>query len=190
MKKWILAFSILFLAACGDKGQDNKGADNNTANVSNASTPLDSNCLQNNAYCDNTIYNQQQNWMAYPNSNYQSYQGNYTFCACPSGYMPAYNGTIGLGCVRKTRAPQTYYQWQFKWRSNQSGFRYDYNYSSSRRRSTRSHTQQNRNCYANIAQSCFIGQANGCQSGGQCQSTGTGSLGVCVTPGYHDQSRR
>ncbi len=195
MKKWVLLLSVLCLTACGNKGGDDNN-NNNSTPPNTATTPLDSSCLQGGAYCDNTVYNQN-GWVAYPNSNYQNYQGYYNFCACPAGYMPAYNGSIGLGCVRTRYVPQTYFQWQFEWQSGNGGRRYhsvsgsvNYGYAygngnganHGQQSNTRPQSSQGSNCFQNVAQSCFVGQTNNnCYNGGICQATGAGNLGVCTS---------
>lgn len=198
MKKWILLLSVLCITACGNKGGDNNNSGPAPTTPPNtATTPLDSSCLQGGAYCDNTVYNQS-GWRAYPDSNYQNYQGYYNFCACPAGYIPAYNGSIGLGCVRTRYVPRTYFQWQFEWQSRGSGRRYhstrstinsNYSYAYSngngadlgQQSNTRPPSFKSRNCFQNVAQSCFVDQPNNCYTGGICQATGAGNLGICTS---------
>jgi hypothetical protein len=111
MKKLLFVLVTLVLAACGDSG----GGGGTTAQ-----TPLELQCINGQANCNNSGYNQYPGWSSYPYQNggynYVNYFSQNGFCNCPAGTMPAYNGTMGLGCVRNTYVNAyagAYFYWNF-----------------------------------------------------------------------------
>ncbi|MNL10634.1 hypothetical protein D3C87_1314410 [compost metagenome] len=111
MKKLLFVLVSLILAACGDDG----GGGGTTAK-----TPLELQCINGQANCNNSGYNQYPGWSSYPYQNggynYVNYFAQNGFCNCPYGTMPAYNGTMGLGCVRNTYVNMyagAYFYWNF-----------------------------------------------------------------------------
>lgn len=186
MKRLFIVACILmplYFAACGDK----KNSDNTVATV-----PPPTNCIDGSTYCNSNQYNGYNGFSAYPNNPYfyntayawnsyygtgGGYYGN--FCNCPTGSRPVYNGQFGMGCV-SVNAFQPYAHGAMYWGwgggnsqwvnlqqiSNTQGY------------------PANNGCYQNIAQSCFVDQANSCGVGATCQATGGGSrIGICVTAG-------
>lgn len=181
MKRLVFLVFALFLAAC--QGNDNGNGGVTTTQVS---TPLNTNCLNGTAYCNNTIYSQYQGWMAYPglaNSayDYTAYFNQYGFCNCPGGYMPTYNGTYGLGCVNaQLLQPYSGYFLYWQW-----------GYSSSPAPQTTINFPQFSNipggsnssqCSRTLTQSCLLDQGNTCGTGATCRQVLQGSnLGVCMS---------
>jgi len=111
MKKLLLVLVTLVLAACGDDG----GGGGTTA-----VSPLELQCINGQTNCNNAGYNQYPGWSSYPYQNggynYVNYFAQNGFCNCPIGTVPAYNGTMGLGCVRNTYINAyagAYFYWNF-----------------------------------------------------------------------------
>ncbi len=200
MKNWtFILSSLFFLAACGGGGG---GGNNNTAANSGtvATTGLTTSCLTGTVNCNNGVYGQysQYGWQTYPGNPYlvqggiQSYfyQNSYRFCECPVGTQPAYNGSLGLGCVQTSMVPQAAFQWNLGVNLSWS-FRRGFRGGSTHRRIHRDQATGFRggeNCYSGLAQSCYINQPGSCVNGGSCLATSAGSpLGLCANPqqGYN-----
>lgn len=195
MKKYLLFFTAVFalpvfLIACGNS----KSGTNQYA-----SSPTNTACLYGVASCDNSVYNQYGNYgfQAYPgqqtivmnpnNANrYDIYNNSYynngstaTFCSCPVGSRPVFNGSIGLGCV-SFNVINPYVQRAYYWGDGQAV--------------TSSNSLINWNqisniqggysasgCYSNLAWSCFVDAQNSCFTGSYCQQLHNDSrLGLCV----------
>lgn len=195
MKSWLWLTSAaligIFLIACGNKKQNSDQF---------ATSPTDTTCLYGYGSCDNTYYNQyaQYGFSAYPgsqtinmnpqsanrydvynnyNSNNQGQNGNITtFCSCPVGTRPVYNGSIGLGCVNTVyMAP--YQTKAYYWGSKSS----NYDWVNWDQYSNINSASGPNGCYNNLAWACFIDLANSCFDGQTCQTLVNNSrLGICV----------
>src|SRR5690606_34847606 len=107
------------VAAC--QNDSGGGNNSNTTTTTLATTPLTTNCLNGSTYCNNSLYGNNNGWMAYPGMynyayNYTNYFNRYGFNNCPYGYMATYNNSYGLGCVnqqlvRPYSGFYTYWQW-------------------------------------------------------------------------------
>lgn len=180
LMKLVVIVGFIMSSACDKK--DDGG--------SKATTPLNNTCL--NQACDGTVYNQQ-GWLPYPTSyaqyggyySYynQYYYGNYSynyygqFCDCPTGYLPVYSSSNGLGCVQNTYiqpfwniALYVSYQTNNNWTnvpimsSVQSPA-----------------TASSKNCYNSVLNSCIVDSPNSCGNGYACQATsGASRIGICV----------
>ncbi|GEM_PF-6354001 len=177
MKRVVFFIFAFVVAACGSKDEGG----NKTA-----VSPLELSCINGTASCNNSYYNNYQNygWMAYPGFqygyNYATYFNQYGLCNCPSNYMPVYNGMWGLGCVRTDIVqPFSYYFWTFgpySYPANEYPTNWP-QYSNVGGGANPSTTS----CTRTLAQSCFINQANSCGIGATCrQTTGGSVLGICV----------
>lgn len=190
MKNWLIICSAFLLPilmiACGSS---KSGSDQQTY----ASAPTSLNCLNGTAVCDNNAYANYYGFQAYPNaqtvttntttanrydiSNIYAYSnGNVaSYCSCPVGTRPVYNGSIGLGCVNQTVfAPyetQSYY-----WGTSTAG----YNWVNWNQFSNINQTSAGNGCYTNLAWACFIDGQNNCFSGQSCQQINPNSrMGIC-----------
>lgn len=179
MKRLIYFILALFVTAC----QPGNNGGNNVA-----VTPLNLNCINGTSYCNNNLYSQYNGWTSYPGLynyayNYTNYFNQYGFCNCPSGYLPTYNGSYGLGCVNsQLLQPYAgfYYFWQF-------GLGSTYSYSAPQ--TTINYPQYSNvpgasnsgACSSTLTQSCQLDQVNSCGAGATCRQVISGSnLGVCV----------
>lgn len=185
MKRLIyLLITVFALAAC------QPGDDNGTGNKQ-ATTPLELNCLNGTTYCNNQPYANHYGWMPYPGLYNYAYNYNNVFiqqgfCGCPSGYLPTYNGSYGLGCVSQ-QLLQPFYGYYFYWTY---GYGYTYGYAPSAPQATinipqYSNIPANSNSYSScsqtLTQSCILSQGNTCGVGATCREAIVGSnLGVCV----------
>lgn len=184
VKKLILFITTLFVvAACQ---QDNSGG---TANPGTpVVTPLSMSCINGTAYCNNSAYTQHYGWLPYPGMynyayDYTNHFNQYGFCNCPSGYMPVYNGTYGLGCVN-TQILEPYQGVYFYWQWGQLG------YTTAAPQATTNFPQYSNipgtinsayNCSRTLTQSCLLDQGNTCGTGATCRQVFPGSnLGVCI----------
>lgn len=178
MKRWLVTFLVmpLILVACADKKNGNDVA----------TVPPPTTCMNGSTYCNSNMYGYNNGYAAYPynpyyyNMNTIWAQGGYygNFCNCPPGHRPVYNGQYGLGCVAIAQfQPVAYGAVYWGWGANNSQWVNMPQISNSQGYPT------NRNsCFQNVAQSCFVDQANSCGTGATCQTTGGGSrLGICVS---------
>lgn len=191
MKRLIyLLFTVFALAAC------QPGDDGNTAGNKVATTPLELSCINGTANCNNAAYgNYGYGWTTYTYPGAYNYTYNYNnifvqqgFCGCPSGYLPTYNGSYGLGCVSQQLLQpvwNNFYFWSYSY-----GYTYGYSYVPSAPQMTINHPQYsniptNSNSYSScsqtLTQSCILSQGNTCGVGATCREVLSGSnLGVCV----------
>ncbi|HPI39337.1 MAG TPA: hypothetical protein PLJ21_00940 [Pseudobdellovibrionaceae bacterium] len=178
LKLTILA-GFIFASACDKKDEGRP-----------ATTPLNNTCL--NQACDTSVYNQQ-GWQPYPtsysqyggyNSYYnQYYYGTYSynyygqFCDCPSGYLPVYNSSNGLGCVQNVYV-QPYWNIAFYASLNSNNNWTNVPIMSSVQSPANA---SSKNCYNGVLNSCIVDQPNSCGYGYGCQVTAGGSrIGICV----------
>lgn len=197
MKKWLFICTSLLVAACGSNNNNNNSSPTATPT---ATTALNPSCLNGTTNCNNNQYNQyyQYGWQAYPTNPYYTnglgqsyYNGNYRFCNCPTGFVPAYNGSLGLGCVSANYVPNDAYRWSLGYGYSWT-FSYGYGFGPVAPVPTGnnminfgqiSNTQgypATYSCYTNVAQACYVDQANSCGNGAQCIATVGGSrLGIC-----------
>lgn len=184
MKSWILncilmpLFAISVIIACADKQQSS----GNGAVVTVATVPPPTNCVNGTTYCNSNQYIGNAGFSAYPYNPYfynNSAMGNGgNFCNCPNGSRPVYNGQFGLGCVASSNF-QSYSGGAVYW-----GLGAHNNQWVNVPQFSNSQGYSNNSCYQNVAQSCFVDQANSCGVGLRCQTTGGGSrLGICVGQG-------
>ncbi|MGZ3770888.1 MAG: hypothetical protein ACXVCP_12240 [Bdellovibrio sp.] len=179
MKRLMFFIFAIFVVAC----QGNNGGNNNNIAV----TPLNLNCINGTAYCNNNMYTQYQGYAPYPGLygypyNYTNYFNQYGFCNCPSGYIATYNGSYGLGCVN-TQLLQPYYGYY-------SYYQFGYGVSSYPAPQTTINYGQYSNipgasnsgsCSGSLTQSCLLNQMYSCGTGAMCQPVVAGSnLGICV----------
>ncbi|MGZ3773488.1 MAG: hypothetical protein ACXVCY_10795 [Pseudobdellovibrionaceae bacterium] len=179
MKRLMFFILALFVTAC----QGTNGGNNNIA-----VTPLNLNCINGNAYCNNSYYSQYGNgWAPYPGLynypyNYTSYFNQNGFCNCPAGYLPTYNGNYGLGCVNsQLLQPYTglYTYWQFGLSSTYSAPQTTINYPQFS--NVPGGYSSGLQCAGTLTQSCILSQVNSCGAGATCRQVIAGSdLGVCV----------
>lgn len=188
MKKLVYMFLTVFaLAACQP---DNNGGNTVTAN-NVATTPLQLNCLNGSTYCNNTMYNQYPGFVAYPGWYNYAYNYNNTFvttgfCGCPTGYLPTYNTTYGLGCVQ-SQLLYPYWNDFFMWTYWGTGWGY-YAFSAPQPGINQPHfsniptnTSGLNSCTQTLTQNCDLNVANSCGAGATCRQVIAGSsLGVCV----------
>jgi hypothetical protein len=184
MKNWFLALIVmpLVFVACADKG----GEDSKVATV-----PPPTNCIDGSTYCNSNLYRQNAGYAAYPQnpyyynpatswSRFYGNSGGYmgSFCNCPVGTRPVYNGQYGLGCVSTTQFNTVAYgavYWGWGADNNQW-------VNIPQVSNTQGYPSGNGSCFQNVAQSCFVDQLNTCGPGATCQTTGGGSrLGICVS---------
>lgn len=135
----------LYFAAC---------ANNNNSNDNTIATVPPPTCADGSTNC---------NPNQYPTYMYgSSYYGSY--CNCPPGSRPVYNGAFGMGCLAISGSNNG--QWvNLGQISNTQGY-------------------PNTGCYQKHAASCLVDRPNSCGVGATCQATGGGSrIGVCVTAG-------
>ncbi|MFS4458256.1 hypothetical protein [Bdellovibrio sp. HCB2-146] len=193
MKKlFCVMLTTLALVACGDDG----GGGGQTA-----VSPLELQCINGQANCPNNGYNQYPGWSAYPYAynngyNYVNYFAQNGFCNCPYGSIPAYNGTMGLGCVRNTYIQPyvgAYFYWNFgniyagAW-GGAGGYPYyntytypGYNYPNNYPQFSNVNAYQGPSCTQNLAQSCYLNVPNSCGGGLVCRPTAANSnLGICT----------
>ncbi|HEX7672890.1 MAG TPA: hypothetical protein VF412_01895 [Bdellovibrio sp.] len=186
MKRLVFLVFALFVAACGGNG----GGTNNSIAV----TPTDMGCLNGSTTCNTAAYGTYGNgWTTYnlPYGNvaynYSTYFNQYGLCGCPVGYTPAYNGTMGLGCV-SSQYLQPYFNTAIYMNFGGSAYGYGYGgaYGASINLPQVSNIPGAANqgtCARNVTQSCLINQAGSCGVGATCQQVIAGSgLGVCVNP--------
>jgi hypothetical protein len=126
-----------------------------------------------NAYPQNVIGNQAYQCNSLSQLYNQQAQG---FCGCPSGYAPAYNGAVGMSCVRTSYIGTQAAIWSYNYGQQQMYFA---RYGGMRPMMTG--TFGSNACYSGFAQLCTVGQVDACStSGGICVATTVNSLyGVC-----------
>lgn len=183
MKRLFILAISLYLAACG-------GSSGGSSNTTTATTPLDSRCITNSTLCNNQVYGQYSGWMPYSypygntSYNYQTYFNTYGVCGCPTGYMPAYNANMGIGCFRTRQVGIDGLTMAFNFSINNG-------YGAPQRPINMPQYSNINvgagNCSRNVATSCLITQINSCGVGATCQQVGYGSdLGVCVNSNYYN----
>ncbi|WP_041577954.1 hypothetical protein [Bdellovibrio bacteriovorus] len=193
MKKLItMVLTVFALAAC-QPGNDGGGNNTVTNPGQIATTPLQLPCINGTAYCNNGAYANYQGWMPYPGMynyayNYSNIFAQQGFCGCPSGYLPTYNGTFGLGCVQQ-QLIMPYWNDYFFW-SYGYGWGFGYMSIPSAPQMTINHPQYSNiptnsnsfsSCSQTLTQSCVLSQGNTCGVGATCRQVLSGSnLGVCV----------
>jgi hypothetical protein len=195
----VVAFS---LAAC-NKSDDKK---NNDVVAQPPPPTMDNSCIAGQVNCNQQLYNNYYQYGFRPygvnpynyNNGYNGYwnnsrnpyayyyqntygygYNNLGFCNCPTGYRPVYNGGMGLGCVslnyiQPFASGAFYYGLQVQ--SN------NYHWVNISQISNTSGYPARNSCYDNVAQSCFVDQANSCGSSAYiCRPTAGGSrLGICT----------
>ena len=177
MKHWLMTYLILpALVACGDKDKGNSAG-------TIATVPPPTTCMSG-TYCNSNQYGQSNGYTAYPVNPYYNGSNNGSFCDCPYGYRPVYNGQYGLGCVSAaTFQPYSNGAVYWGWGANNN------QWVNIPQVSNTQGYPANNSCYRNVAQSCFVDQINSCGGGATCQATGGGSrLGVCTTAGTNSAS--
>ncbi len=183
MKSWILNCILMPLAATSliVACANNQNSGNGVATP----PPPPTNCVDGTTYCNSNQYYGNSGFSAYPNNPYffnNSYTwnngGNYgSFCNCPYGTRPVYNGQFGLGCVA-TSSFQSYSSGAIYW-----GLGANNNQWVNVPQISNSQGYPQNTCYQSVAQSCFVDQANSCGAGLTCQTTGGASrIGICVGP--------
>lgn len=176
-------FCTLALSACGSGvGSGGGGGNRNTIAV----TPANLGCINGSATCASETYSTYSGWtnyaMPYGNTgyNYTGYFNQYGFCGCPAGYSPAYNGTMGLGCIGNQYLYPYYNYTMFMSFGAAFGGGATINIPQV---SNIPNTAYQGNCARQLTQSCLVNQANSCGTGATCQQVLTGSsLGVCINP--------
>lgn len=191
LKMLLVLASALLIWGCG------KDKSSNSSGTSTA-------CLQNpyTGACDNTSYNQYNQWGFYPypvngqtpgyssdpNSPfryqldyyYYGYQGmNSQLCNCPAGSQPVYNGGLGIGCayIRNVQWLPIYYHGL----NTISGPAINNHYVNIPQVSNITGGYNNYRCHGQVAWSCLVGQANQCPTGNVCTPSAQNSpIGVCV----------
>lgn len=182
MKRFVFIIFALFVAACGDKGG---GGGSNTIAV----TPTDLRCINGSATCNTGAYGNYNGWTTYSypygntQYNYSTYFNQYGFCGCPSGYSPAYNGSMGLGCI-SNQFLQPVYNFTVFMAFGGGGF-YGWGgggaINNQPQVSNIPGSPNQGACNRNLTQSCLLDQANSCSSGAICRQVVSGSnLGVCI----------
>ena len=174
---FVVLFTLLSMAACGDKGGGGSGTQ--------ATTPVDSRCITNSSLCNNQVYGQYTGWVPYrfPYGNtaydYSTFFTTYGVCGCPFGYQPAYNSSMGMGCFRTTNMMTFSFSWSFSFYAS-SGF-YAPQTPINMPQVSNIPNAGGGNCSRNVATSCLMNQVNSCGAGATCREVLTGSgLGVCV----------
>ncbi len=194
MKKLFTALLMtMFLAACGS---DNSSNGSGTV----ATTPLQLSCINGQTYCDNSGYYGNPGFMPYPGMHRYAYDYSDAFvnqglCNCPSSYIPTYNDSYGLGCVRSASV-QVYSATVSNW-SYAYGFGFGFyigysntSYYTPAPQISSNYVQQSNivnniyhqaRCQSEITQSCFVDQPNSCGQRSQCRPVSSKSrLGICV----------
>lgn len=189
-RKLLELIFALSLVACAPGGGSSGGSATSVA-PQTATTPLSLNCINGTTLCSGNTYANYGGWttyaLPYNNTpyNYIPYFNQYGFCGCPSGYSPAYNATLGLGCVN-TMYLQSIYGNAVFMGFGASGF-----LSWGAGSATTSIPQVSNipgapnqgTCTRQITQSCILNQFNTCGVGAFCSQILTGSnLGVCINP--------
>ncbi|AHI06828.1 hypothetical protein BDW_11640 [Bdellovibrio bacteriovorus W] len=188
MKRLVLAILTIFtMAACQQESSNNGNGQ--------VATPLDFHCINGNANCNNQAYNYYQGWMPYP--GFYGYGGqhfinqlnNQGFCNCPSGYIPTYNGTFGLGCVQSAIVNPfigTFFYWTW---NVMGGYGSYMGYVPAAPQTINNYPQvsnisgypNSASCSNQLTQSCLLNQGNTCGAGASCRPVTHGqNLGVCV----------
>lgn len=199
MKRLIyLLFTVFALAAC----QPDK--DGGGGNQTTATTPLQLNCINGTSNCNTNAYGYYQGFQPYnfPYINGYGYGYNYGFnynnvfinqgfCGCPHGYLPTYNGTMGLGCIQQNliydNPPGQLFYWSY---TNGYTYGYIWSYVPAAPQVATNFPQYSNipsapnsfgSCSQNLTRSCILSQANSCDTGATCRQVIAGSnLGVCV----------
>lgn len=195
MRRTLLKFAIFLSAltsvatlftACGSNG-----GNNSTPNGPAAVAPLDTRCMNGTANCWNTGYSNYSGWTnyqypygTYNGYNYLNYFSTNGFCGCPAGYSPAYNNSMGLGCVsNQSLLPIYNYAIYFNFRMGYSGWVQNGASINIPQVSNISNTTYQGQCLNQISQSCFVNQPNSCMAGATCRQVNTSSnLGICINP--------
>ena len=186
MKRLVFIVFALFVAACGNNGG---GGGNGATTV--AVTPTNLNCLNGSTICNNSAYGSYTGWvpysMPYGNTayNYINYFNQFGFCGCPTGYSPAYNGSMGLGCIA-SQYLQPIYNWTV-FMSFGGGDIYGWGGGGATinipQVSNVPGSAYQGNCSRQVSQSCLLNQVNNCGAGATCRQVISGSnLGVCINP--------
>jgi hypothetical protein len=209
--KALLAGALLLsLAACDNKGGEKKNSDvvaqppPPPATASNYPL-MDHGCIAGQLNCNQGLYSNYYQYGFRPygvnpynyNNGYAGYWGgrrnpyfnqyrslgynmnNLGFCNCPVGFRPVYNGGMGLGCVAlnyiEPMASGAYY-YGLQVQAN------NYHWVNIGQISNTNGYPTRNTCYDNVAQSCFVDQANSCGSSAfVCRPTAGGSrLGICT----------
>lgn len=187
LTKLVYVLFALSVAACGSNNSSNGTQLNQTA-----TTPLDMRCLNGTTNCATSTYSNYGGWTTYslpyntPGYNYINYFTANGFCGCPGGYSPAYNSSMGLGCI-SSMALQPIYNYAVY-----MGFGYNGGFTTWMGGAATINIPQVSNipgsayqgaCVHQITQSCLINQVNACGIGATCHQVITGSnLGVCINP--------
>jgi hypothetical protein len=185
-----LTTSVL-LIACGNQKQSEP--------AQYAATPTSVACLYGATTCDSSQYALYYGFQAYPgfqtiyvnpnstnrytinNTTYFESENMTTFCNCPLGTRPVYNGLIGMGCVNSQMVGGQFGQ-PYLWgqTNNQNSGAGAYNYVNWNQVSNMNYGDLPNGCYTDMAWSCFIDVPNGCFQGYTCKATLTNSrLGIC-----------
>lgn len=185
MKRLVFIIFGLFVAACGGNG----GGSNGGTLV--AVTPTSLGCINGSVTCNTAAYGTYSGWTTYSlpygstNYNYSNYFNQYGFCGCPSGYSPAYNGSMGLGCISNQILQPVYSSTVFMafgggtvtgWGGGGATINIPQvsNIPGSPNQGT---------CARQLTQSCLLDQGNSCGVGATCRQVISGSnLGVCTNP--------
>lgn len=185
MKRLVYIIFAFWLAACGSDGGDGGGGKVATA-------PLGLKCINGQANCDTTQYNQyyQYGWRPYPGFQYgydYSIQFNQNgFCNCPVGFGPVYNSTYGLGCIDQGLLEpfaNSFFYFSFTIGSFVGGG-YVGGYTAPEYPTNwpqYSNVGGNtiNTCSRTLTQSCFVNQPNSCGAGATCRQVNYGPLGIC-----------
>jgi hypothetical protein len=162
-----------------------------------AATPTSMACLYGAATCDSSQYAQYYGFQAYPgfqtiyvnpeianrysvNSTSTYITENLTtFCNCPMGTRPVFNGLIGMGCVNiqmiNSFSSQAYF-----WGQTTASQGSSYNYVNWNQVSNMNGNGVANGCYTDLAWACFIDVPTSCFQGYTCQPTISNSrLGIC-----------
>ncbi|MDG0815576.1 hypothetical protein [Bdellovibrio svalbardensis] len=183
MKRLVFIIFALFVAACADKGG---GGGSNTIAV----TPTDMGCINGSTVCNTGAYANYNGWTTYSlpygstQYNYSNYFNQYGFCGCPQGYSPAYNGSMGLGCISNQYLQPVYNYTVFMiFGSSFTGWGGGGSVNNQPQVSNIPGSPNQGTCNRNLTQSCLLDQANSCSTGATCRQVISGSnLGVCVNP--------
>lgn len=183
MKNLLVLLSTLIVAVACQQGD---GSGSNNVLVSPMSNSLA--CINGAAYCDNSAYAGTYGWMPYPGMynyafNYMAQFSQQGFCACPVGYLPTYNGSLGLGCISSQLLDMYggyYISWQITTWSygapapqTQTNFPQFSNIPNA--------VNSVSSCMSTLTQACLLNQPYNCDIGATCRQTVPGSvLGICV----------
>lgn len=192
MKRLVFIIFALFVAACGDKGGGGGGGGSKTVAV----TPADMRCINGSTVCNTGAYANYTGWTTYSlpygatQYNYSSYFNQNGFCGCPAGYAPAYNGSMGLGCISNQflQPVSSYTVFMAFGGGGFTGWGDGGAVNNQPQYSNIPGSPNQGLCSHSLTQSCLLDQANSCGVGSTCSQVISGSnLGVCINP-YQNQN--